>query len=138
MARQTITEAPGLTPPLGPYARAAWASAPLLFVSGQTGVDPATGALPPGGDVATETAQVLRNLGAVLAAAGLGFEDVVKVNVYLTDMSAFAAMNEVYARAFSAPLPARTTIGVSALPGGARVEMELTACARTAGGDDRA
>ncbi|MCU0508182.1 MAG: Rid family detoxifying hydrolase [Anaerolineae bacterium] len=102
--------------------------------SGQTPVDPATGQLVEG-DVGAQAAQCFRNLFAVLGAAGLGPEHVVKVNVYLTDMGDFAAMNEAYARQFEQPYPARTTVAVAALPRGARIEIEMIA--RRAGKVDK-
>ena len=98
----------------------------LVYLSGQTPLDPATGRLAEGG-AAEQTERTFANLGKVLEAAGLGFDDVVKVNVFLTDMRDFAAMNEVYARRFAAPYPARTTIGVRELPLGASVEIEMIA-----------
>jgi reactive intermediate/imine deaminase len=96
----------------------------LCYFSGQVAEDPATGELI-GGDVAQQTDQVLRNLATALAAAGKDLGDVVRVGVYLTDMSQFAAMNEVYRRHFTEPYPARTAIGVAALPLGAAVEMDV-------------
>ena len=108
---------------VGPYSHAVWAG-DLLYVSGQIPLDPATGELVEG-DVGAQTAQVLANLRAVLDAAGRTFDDVVKANVFLVDMADFAAMNEVYGPAFSAPYPARSTVAVAALPRGARVEIEL-------------
>lgn len=99
-----------------------------MYLSGQTPIDPANGRLVEG-DVAAQTARVFANLASVLAAAGLSLEEVVKVNVYLTDMADFAGMNQVYAGVFSEPFPARTTVAVAALPLGARVEMEAIACA---------
>jgi 2-iminobutanoate/2-iminopropanoate deaminase len=110
---------------VGPYC-AAVAAGDLVFLSGQTPLDPATGKLVPG-DVRAQTAQCFANLFAVLSAAGLSADHVVKVNVYLTDMNDFAAMNEVYRTQFAQPFPARTTIGVAALPLGASVEIELIA-----------
>jgi 2-iminobutanoate/2-iminopropanoate deaminase len=95
-------------------------------VSGQTGVDPATGRLVKG-DVAAQAEQIFKNLAGVLAVAGLSLGDAVKCNVYLTDIGDFQAMNAVYARQFEAPYPARTTVAVAALPGGARIEIELVA-----------
>ena len=89
-------------------------------------LDPATGRLVDG-DVQAQTRRVFENLEAVLDASGKTFDQVIKVNVYLTDMRDFAAMNEVYATQFSAPFPARTTVAVAALPLGARVEIELVA-----------
>lgn len=110
---------------IGPYSQAV-REGRLVFVSGQIPLDPA-GALVSG--VAEQTRQVLENLAAVLGAAGLGFKDVVKTTVYMTDLGQFGAMNEVYARFFEPPYPARATIGVLALPKGAAVEIEAVACA---------
>ena len=110
---------------IGPYSHAVWAGK-RLYLSGQTPVDPATGELAQG-DLAAQAEQCFRNLFSVLKAAGLGPEHVVKVNVYLTDMADFAAMNEVYAHQFEQPYPARTTVAVAALPRGARIEMEMIA-----------
>jgi 2-iminobutanoate/2-iminopropanoate deaminase len=98
----------------------------LLFTSGQTPLDPATGKLV-GGDVAAQATQVFANLEAVVIAAGLSMDDVVKCNVYLTTMADFAEMNAVYQTRFSAPFPARSTVAVAELPLGARVEIELVA-----------
>jgi 2-iminobutanoate/2-iminopropanoate deaminase len=86
--------------------------------------DPATGRLLDG-DTASQAEQILRNIATALEAAGKDLGDVIRVGVYLTDMADFAAMNEVYARHFSAPYPARTAIGVAALPLGATVEMDV-------------
>ena len=110
---------------VGPYSHAVDGGA-LLYLSGQTPIDPATGRLAIGG-IAEQTAQCFANLFAVLAAAGLTPDQVIKVNVYLTDMNDFAAMNTVYAAQFNQPYPARTTIGVASLPLGARIEIELIA-----------
>ncbi len=96
----------------------------LLFLSGQVGQDPATGRLVDG-DVTPQTDQILRNIATALAAAGKDLGDVVRVGVYLADLADFAAMNEVYARHFTKPYPARTAIGVAALPLGAAVEMDV-------------
>ncbi len=128
MTRRAINDVPALGPVLGPYSRAVWAGN-ILYMAGQLGIDPATGKLA-GGGVAAETEQLLKGLSAVLAAAGLSMGDVVKANVFLTDMSDFAAMNKVYETFFEAPYPARSTIGVAALPAGARVEIELVAAAK--------
>ena len=109
-----------------PLSPAVLGAGDALYLSGQVGQDPATGRLAEG--VAAQTEQALRNLQAVLAAAGKTLDDVVRVGVYLTDLRAdFAAMNEVYARWFAVPCPARTTIGVAALPLGAAVEIDLVA-----------
>ena len=117
--------APAAPPAVGPYSHAVWAGE-LLYLSGQTPLDPATGALVPG-DVGAQTTQVFANLAAVLDAAGRSFDDVVKANVFLVDMADFAAMNAVYATVFTAPFPARSTVAVAGLPLGARVEIELIA-----------
>lgn len=110
---------------IGPYSHAI-DDGTHVFCSGQTPIDPATGKLREGG-VGDQTHQCFDNLFAVLDDGGLGSDDVVKVNVYLTDMDDFAEMNEAYAARFSDPYPARTTVAVKALPLGARVEIELVA-----------
>ncbi len=123
MTRKSIT-APNASA-IGPYSHAIDAGE-LVYLSGQTPMDPATGKLV-AGDVGAQAEQCFKNLFGVLAAAGLTSDQVVKVNVYLVDMNDFAAMNAVYARQFTPPYPARTTIGVAALPMGARIEIELIA-----------
>jgi 2-iminobutanoate/2-iminopropanoate deaminase len=97
-----------------------------LYLSGQTPVDPATGALVEG-DVEAQTHRAFDNLQLVLEDAGLSMDDVVKCNVYLTDMANFAAMNRAYQSRFAAPYPARTTVAVAGLPLNAQVEIELVA-----------
>ena len=116
---------------IGPYSQGVWAD-DLLFLSGQTPIDPSTGALVPG-DVSAQTERVFDNLGAVLAEAGLSFDEVIKCNVFLVSMKDFAIMNDAYRRRFSAPFPARTTVAVAELPMGARVEIELVARRRSRG-----
>ena len=108
----------------GPYSHAI-RTGNLVFLSGKTGTD-SSGKLVAGG-IAEQTRQTLANLKDVLDAAGLSFANVVKCNVYLTDMADFAAMNKVYAEHFSAPAPARTTVGVASLPLGAQIEIEMVA-----------
>ncbi len=125
MTRRAVNDVPALGKVLGPYSRAVWAG-DILYLAGQLGIDPATNKLVEGG-VAAETEQLLKGLSAVLSAAGLSMGDVAKANVFLTDMNDFAAMNKVYETLFEAPYPARSTIGVAALPGGAHVEIELVA-----------
>ena len=125
MTRLTVFD-PHAPAPVGPYSHAASTPGGPLHLSGQTPIDPATGALVEG-DVETQTRRVFANLESVLAASGRSFDDVVKVNVYLVDMADFAAMNDVYASVFDAPHPARTTVAVAGLPLGARVEIELVA-----------
>ena len=123
MSRKSFTAA-GATA-VGPYSHAVEAG-DLVFLSGQTPLDSATGKLVEG-DIAAQTEQCFKNLFAVLAAADLSEADVVKANVFLTDMGNFAAMNQVYATKFSAPYPARSTVAVAGLPLGAQVEIELVA-----------
>jgi 2-iminobutanoate/2-iminopropanoate deaminase len=110
---------------VGPYSHAIEAGE-LVFLSGQTPVDSETGKLVEG-DIVEQTKQCFKNLFQVLEAAGLTPDNVQKVNVFLTDMNHFTAMNEVYSQQFSMPYPARTTIGVSSLPLGAQVEIEMIA-----------
>ncbi len=112
-----------LAPPVGPFSPGVRGGG-LLFLSGQVAQDPATGKLVDG-DIAGQTHQILRNLAATLKAAGKDLDDVIRVGVYLTDMADFAAMNEAYREHFSDPYPARTAIGVAALPLGASVEMDV-------------
>jgi 2-iminobutanoate/2-iminopropanoate deaminase len=111
--------------PIGPYSVGVWAG-DLLYLSGQTPLDPATGQLVTG-DVGAQTDRVFDNLEAALRDAGLTMGHVVKCNVYLVDMADFVAMNAAYERRFTAPYPARTTVAVAALPRDARVEIELVA-----------
>lgn len=110
---------------VGPYSHAVEAG-DLIFLSGQTPVDSKTGKLVEG-DIVEQTNQCFKNLFNVLEAAGLTSDHVEKVNVFLTDMNHFTAMNEVYSKQFSEPYPARTTVGVSSLPLGAQVEIEMIA-----------
>ena len=114
---------PELAPPVGPFSQAIEVGG-FLYFSGQVAQDPATGKVVEGGVVA-ETERIFQNLSAVLKAAGKSFDDVARAGVYLTNMADFAAMNGIYARHFSQPFPARTTIAVAALPLGACVEIDL-------------
>ena len=116
--------APKAPAALGPYS-AAIACGKLLFCSGQTPIDPATGDLVQG-SITQQTEQVIKNLAAVLDAAGVGLQDVLKTTCFLTDMGDFAAFNAVYAQHFISK-PARSTVAVKALPKGAMVEIELIA-----------
>jgi 2-iminobutanoate/2-iminopropanoate deaminase len=111
--------------PIGPYSQAVIAG-DYIFASGQTPLNPETGELIDG-DIGEQTAQALRNLSAVLDAAGSNLGLVIKTTVYLADMNDFAAMNEAYARFFTHEPPARTTIQAARLPRDARVEIELIA-----------
>jgi 2-iminobutanoate/2-iminopropanoate deaminase len=110
---------------IGPYSHAVW-TGNLLYCSGQTPIDPATGKLV-SGEIGEQTRQAFDNLEAVLKSAGLSMDDVIKVNVYLTSMIYFAEMNAVYLTRFNPPYPARTTVAVADLPLHARVEIDLVA-----------
>jgi 2-iminobutanoate/2-iminopropanoate deaminase len=115
---------------LGPYSQARWAGDNILFLSGQTGIDPASGKMA-SDEVGGQAKQVMKNLGAVLKAAGLGYGDIVKTTIFLTDMNDFATVNEIYASFFEGCdyLPGRSTIQVAALPVSAKVEIEAVAYA---------
>ncbi len=110
---------------IGPYSQAVRAGN-LVFASGQIPIDPATGQFVPGG-IAEQTEQVLRNLTAVFAAAGVGMDQVIKTTVFLADMDDFTAMNEVYGSFFGEEPPARATVQAARLPRDARVEIEAIA-----------
>lgn len=124
MTRKHVESARGPAA-IGPYSAAIWAGE-LLYLSGQTPIDPATGELITG-DVGAQTHRAFDNLEAVLKDAGLTMDHVIKCNVYLTDMTNFAAMNAAYATRFTKPFPARTTVAVRGLPRNALVEIELVA-----------
>jgi 2-iminobutanoate/2-iminopropanoate deaminase len=115
---------------IGPYSQAVRAG-DWVFASGQIPLDPVSGEIV-AGDVTAQAERVLENLRAVLSAAECGFDTVVRTTIYLVDLSHFAAVNQVYTRFFSAPFPARVTIGVAALPRGAQVEIDAVAFARAA------
>ena len=120
---KTAIASPELAPPVGPFSQAVDAGG-FIYVSGQVGQDPTTRKLVTGG-ITAELDRVLRNLSAVLKAAGKSFDDVVRAGVFLTNLSDFVAVNDIYATYFRQPFPARTTIGVAALPLGACVEIDL-------------
>ncbi len=126
MSKQIIntTNAPA---PIGPYNQSVKAGG-LLFISGQIAMDPATGNIT-AVDVETETHQVMKNLHAILQATGLGFSAVVKTTIFLTDMSLFATVNEIYAGYFEGDHPARETVAVKGLPRGVNVEISMIASA---------
>ena len=125
MTSRRVIQSSDAPAPVAAYSQAI-ASGELLFCSGQIAIDPKTGQMVTGG-IEAETEQVLANLRAVLAAAGAGLEDVLKTTVYLADFNDFQAMNAIYVRAFPTDPPARATVGVSALPRGAKVELEAIA-----------
>jgi 2-iminobutanoate/2-iminopropanoate deaminase len=118
----TTNDAP---PPIGPYSQGVQAGN-FLFVSGQIALDPVTGNIE-AKDVPSETVQVMKNLEAVLAEAGYDFNDVVKTNIFLSDMSLFPIVNEVYGKYFTANFPARETVAVKGLPRNVNVEISMIA-----------
>ena len=122
--RQAVS-ASNAAKPIGPYSPAIRAGN-LLFLSGQVGFDPSTGTLVEG-DISAQTDQVMRNIGALLKAAGTDFSHVVRTTVFLADMNEFAKMNDVYARYVVEPPPARSTVQVARLPRDARVEIDVIA-----------
>jgi 2-iminobutanoate/2-iminopropanoate deaminase len=124
MTRQAVSTT-GAPAAIGPYSQGILADG-LVFCSGQLGLDPATGNLVDGG-VEAQAERALKNLGAVLDAAGATFADVVKTTIFLVDIGDFAAVNAVYATFMPEPPPARSTVGVAALPKGGLVEVEAIA-----------
>lgn len=113
---------------IGPYSQGVRAGG-FFFFSGQIPLDPASGQLK-GSDITEQTELVMENIGGLLEAAGLDFGDVVKSTIYLTDLSSFATVNEIYGRRFPADPPARSTVEVKSLPKGAAVEIEVVALCR--------
>jgi len=113
--------------PIGPYSQAIKAGG-FVFVAGEKGIDPKTGKVVPGG-IAAETRQTLENIKVILEAAGSSLDRAVATTVYMVNIGDFAAMNEVYARYFTANPPGRTTVGVRELPAGVQVEIQVTALA---------
>lgn len=126
MVREVISS--GSAPSaIGPYSQAVRAGG-MVFLSGQIPLDPVSGEMVGAGDVRAQTEQVMKNLAAVLEAAGVGFASVVKATIFVTDLADFATVNDVYGKRFEgiAP-PARATVQVAALPRGAKVEIEMIA-----------
>jgi 2-iminobutanoate/2-iminopropanoate deaminase len=121
--------APGAPAAIGPYSPALRAGS-LLFISGQVPMDPATGNLVDG-NIAVQTRRVLENIGALLSAAGLRHDDVVRTTIFLADMSDFAAMNAAYGEFFHEPYPARSTVQAARLPRDARIEIDVIASYQT-------
>ena len=125
MADKEIVSTDRAPTAIGPYSQAI-RSGGLLFISGQIPIDPATGDVV-AGTIEDQTRQVMENLKAILGAAGLGMERVVKTTIFLTDLDAFASVNAIYGRYFPANPPARATVEVSRLPKGVAVEIEAIA-----------
>jgi 2-iminobutanoate/2-iminopropanoate deaminase len=116
---------PGAAPAIGPYSPALRVGN-MVFLSGSIPLDPATGQMLTG-DITEQATRVMENIGALLEAAGATYQHVVKTTVFLADMNEFAAMNQVYAKYFSAPYPARSTVQVARLPRDCKVEIEVVA-----------
>jgi 2-iminobutanoate/2-iminopropanoate deaminase len=128
MPRREVVNAPDAPPASGPYSHAVKSNG-MLFCSGQVPLDPATGKLVEG-SIGDQTRRCLDNLAIVAAAAGADLSDAVRMGIYLTDVGVFAEVNEAYGAYFPADPPARTTIGVAALPAGAQVEIEAVIALR--------
>jgi 2-iminobutanoate/2-iminopropanoate deaminase len=124
MSHKSVVSA-GAPAPIGSYSQAV-RSGKMLYCSGQIALDPASGTLVEG-DVSAQAEQVMKNLGAVLDAAGYDYGHVVKTTIFLIDMNDFAAVNAVYGKYFDATKPARSTVAVAGLPRGARVEIDCIA-----------
>ncbi|MGD9589049.1 MAG: RidA family protein [Pyrinomonadaceae bacterium] len=133
-AQKRAVEAADAPKAVGPYSQAIVANG-FVFAAGQIGTDPKTGTLVDGFEAQVE--QVLKNVAAVLKASDSSMENVVKATVFLADMNDFAKMNEIYAKHFKAPFPARSTVQVARLPRDARIEIEVIAIVRTGSGSTR-
>ena len=120
-----VINTPAAGAPIGPYNQAIQAGG-FLFISGQVPINPATGNVD-ATDIIGETHQVMHNLRAILSAAGLGFDNVVKTTIFLSDMSFFSQVNEVYGKYFSGDFPARETVAVKGLPKNVNVEISMIA-----------
>lgn len=125
---KVVVETAAAPKAIGPYSQAVKANG-FLFISGQIPIEPETGQMS-AVDAVAQTKQVMENLGAILSSEGLGFVDVVKTTIYLTDISEFARVNETYGAYFESAPPARATVQVAALPKGAKVEIEAIAALR--------
>ena len=124
MSKEVIVT-PAAPAPIGPYNQAIKANG-FVFVSGQVAIIPATGEIVSSG-IEPETHQVMNNILAILQTAGIGFEHIVKTTIFLSDMSLFAQVNEVYGSYFTGNYPARETVAVKGLPKGVNVEISVTA-----------
>lgn len=120
-----IINTPDAPAPIGPYSQAVM-TGDMLFISGQVALVPATGELA-NADLTEETTQVMKNLQAILTAAGMNFSNVVKTTIFLSDMSLFAAVNEIYSGYFTSDYPARETVAVKGLPKNVNVEISMIA-----------
>ncbi len=121
---KTVINAPEAPAAVGPYVHAVKANG-FVFTSGQLGLNPEDGTLPEG--IVAQTEQSLKNVGAVLKAAGLGYEDVIKTTIFVADMNDFATVNEIYSKYFTGETPARSCVQAAKLPKGGLVEIEAIA-----------
>lgn len=122
---KTVINTANAPAPIGPYSQAIKANG-FVFISGQVPMDPATGTVITG-SIKEETAQVMKNIEAILKEAGISFDHIVKTTIFLSDMSLFADVNEVYGKFFNTAPPARETVAVKGLPRGVNVEISVTA-----------
>ncbi|MDB9311649.1 RidA family protein [Spirulina sp. CS-785/01] len=127
---KTVIHTPNAPAPVGPYNQAIVASGQMIFVSGQIPLDPQTGEFVGSGDISQQTQQVMQNVQGILEASGVTWENVVKMTIYLTDLSNFGTVNQIYGQYFQEDsAPARACVEVAGLPKGALVEMECIAIA---------
>ncbi len=128
--KKTIVQTAGAPAALGPYSQGVLVEgARTLYIAGQVPIDPQTGSLVGDGDIRIQTERVLDSMGAILQAAGLGFQDLVKVGIFLTNFDDFAAVNEIYGKRFGDAPPARTTVQIARFPMGFLIEMDAIAVA---------
>ncbi len=128
--KRTIIQTDGAPAPIGPYSQGVLVEGGrTLYIAGQVSLDPRSGNLVGEGDIRAQTQRVLDNIGAVLQQAGMGFQDLVKVGIFLTDFDDFAVVNEIYGSRFSDAPPARTTVEIARLPRGFLIEIDAIAVA---------
>jgi 2-iminobutanoate/2-iminopropanoate deaminase len=128
--KKTIVQTAGAPAALGPYSQGVLVEgARMLYIAGQVPIDPQTGSLVGDGDIRIQTERVLDSMGAILQAAGMGFQDLVKVGVFLTNFDDFAAVNQIYGKRFGDAPPARTTVQIARFPMGFLIEMDGIAVA---------
>ena len=128
--KKTIVQTAGAPAALGPYSQGVLVEGSrTLYIAGQVPIDPQTGGLVGDGDIRIQTERVLDSMDAILQAAGLGFQDLVKVSIFLTNFDDFAAVNEIYGKRFDDAPPARTTVQIARFPMGFLIEMDAIAVA---------
>ena len=128
--KRIIVQTAGAPAPLGPYSQGVLVEGGrTLYIAGQVPIDPQTGNLVGNGDIRVQTERVLNNIGAILQEAAMGFHDLVKVDIFLTNFDDFAEVNEIYSRRFSDTSPARTTVQIARFPMGFLIEMDAIAVA---------